>query len=209
MPLFLGNEKISKVVLSVHGENIGTDTNDATLTSGTQILSGITAYSKGTKYTGTIATVDGPVPTVSVSDDGLITATVSNPEGYQSSATTKTATQQLTTKEAATFTPTTTDQTIDAGQYLSGAQTIQGDANLIPENIASGISIFGVSGTHQGGIDTSDATATDADIVAGKTAYVNGTQLTGTLVIQNYYTGSSTPDSATGVDGDLFFKVVR
>lgn len=39
----------------------GTDTSDATLTSGGQMLEGITAYAKGTKYTGTIETYDGTV----------------------------------------------------------------------------------------------------------------------------------------------------
>ena len=117
----------------------------------------------------------------------------------------------MPSKDAATFTPSTTDQTIDSGQYLSGAQTIQGDANLIPENIASGVSIFGITGTHESndGIDTSDATATAADIINGQTAYVNGTKITGTLVVQNYYTGTTTPESTTGSDGDLYFKVVR
>ena len=117
----------------------------------------------------------------------------------------------MPSKDTATYTPSTTDQTIAAGQYLSGAQTIQGDANLIPENIASGVSIFGVTGTHEGnnGIDTSDATATAADIINGQTAYVNGTKITGTLVVQNYYTGTTTPESTTGSDGDLYFKVTR
>lgn len=45
-----------------------------------------------------------------------------------------------------TIVPTTTNRTIASGQYLSGVQTIQGDANLIPENIVSGKSIFGVNG---------------------------------------------------------------
>ena len=117
----------------------------------------------------------------------------------------------VTTKSAATITPTTTDQTVSAGQYLVGAQTIQGDVNLIPANIASGVSIFGVTGTYQGGggTDTSDATATEADIVNGKTAYINGGKVTGTLIVQNYYTGTTTPESTTGEDGDLYFKVVR
>ena len=59
------------------------------------------------------------------------------------------------------------------------------------------------------GIDTSDATATAADIISGQTAYVNGTKITGTLVVQNYYTGTTAPESTTGSDGDLYFKVTR
>ena len=53
-------------------------------------------------------------------------------------------------KSARTYTPTTTDQTISSGQYLDGAQTIKGDANLLPENIVSGKSIFGVEGSAAG-----------------------------------------------------------
>jgi len=60
-------------------------------------------------------------------------------------------TGSITTKAAATYTPGTSDQTISAGQYLTGAQTISGDANLTAGNIKSGVTIFGVTGTHQGG----------------------------------------------------------
>lgn len=59
------------------------------------------------------------------------------------------------------------------------------------------------------GIDISDATATQADIVNGKTAYINGGKVTGTLIVQNYYTGTTTPESTIGEDGDLYFKVSR
>jgi len=58
-------------------------------------------------------------------------------------------TGSVPSKAAATYTPGTTDQTIAAGQYLSGIQTIKGDANLIASNIKSGTSIFGVTGTYQ------------------------------------------------------------
>ena len=53
----------------------------------------------------------------------------------------------ITSKSAQTYTPTTSDQTISAGQYLSGAQTVKGDANLQSQNIANGVSIFGVTGS--------------------------------------------------------------
>ena len=53
----------------------------------------------------------------------------------------------VTKKSAATYTPGTSNQTIGANQYLSGAQTIKGDSNLVAGNIRSGISIFGVTGT--------------------------------------------------------------
>ena len=53
----------------------------------------------------------------------------------------------MPSKGAQTYTPGTEDQTISSGRYLSGAQTIKGDANLLPENIVSGKSIFGVEGS--------------------------------------------------------------
>jgi hypothetical protein len=49
-----------------------------------------------------------------------------------------------------TITPTTSDQTIESGVYLSGDQTILGDPNLISDNIKSGVSIFGVNGSYEG-----------------------------------------------------------
>lgn len=50
-----------------------------------------------------------------------------------------------------TITPGTSDQTIAAGRYLAGTQTIAGDSNLVAENIASGKTIFGVNGSYTGG----------------------------------------------------------
>lgn len=53
----------------------------------------------------------------------------------------------MTEKSAQTYTPTTSDQTINADQFLAGAQTIKGDANLIASNIVAGKTIFGVAGS--------------------------------------------------------------
>ncbi len=82
----------------------------------------------------------------------------------------------IPSKGATTYTPGVSNQTIASGQYLSGAQTIKGDANLVAGNIAKGKSIFGVSGTY-----TSDANAVAGNILSGKTAYVNGSKITGTI----------------------------
>ena len=170
------------------------DTSDATLSSGAQMLNGVTAYGNGVKVTGNIESK-------SSSDLTASGATVSVPAGYYSSAATKsvdagsaevpsilqgvsatfevntnrieltqfittapevtpgyisagTSTEvklklksSITTKTAQTYTPGTTAQTIASGQFLLGAQTIAGDANLVGQNIVSGVSIFGVAGS--------------------------------------------------------------
>lgn len=63
------------------------------------------------------------------------------------------------------------------------AQSILDEKNnkIIPENIKAGIQIFNVTGTLEEGINTNDATATANDIALGKTAYINGTKVTGAL----------------------------
>jgi len=172
------------------------DTDDATLSSGDEMLAGVTAYSGGTLVTGAIATktstdlsvsgatVTAPAgyyasnasksvasgsattpatsitanPSISVnSSTGLITATVSASQsvtptvsaGYVSSGTSGTVsvsgsdTEQLTVKAAATYNPSTSAQTVTAGQFLTGAQTFAAvtTTNLLAQYIADGVTV--------------------------------------------------------------------
>ena len=104
----------------------------------------------GDVLNGTLPEVEQATPTISVSDGGLITASA-NQAGGIVLAGSKSATDQLATQAAKTVTPGTAQQVaVPAGVYTTGAITVQGDANLVPENIAEGVSIFGVTGTFAG-----------------------------------------------------------
>lgn len=97
---------------------------------------------------GTTASVSAGTNTLTLSKTVSVTPTVS--AGYVSSGTAGNSsvslTASVTTKAAATITPGTSNQTIASGTYLTGVQTIEGDANLVASNIKSGVSIFGVDG---------------------------------------------------------------
>lgn len=141
MPVYLGSQQIGEVNVSFTSPDGGTNTNDATLASAAQLLEGVTAYSKGTKYTGTIptktasnltanenvvnvpagyyatactkevATTDLPEPEVTVDETGLISIMSDLKSGGFLSASQKTHTLQLPTQAAKTVVPTSTEQT--------------------------------------------------------------------------------------------------
>ena len=54
----------------------------------------------------------------------------------------------VTRLNSSLYTPGTTDQTISSCVYINQVQTIKGDSNLLPQNIAENESIFGINGTH-------------------------------------------------------------
>jgi len=113
-------------------------------------------------------------PSITVNSSGLITATATQTAGYVAAGT-KSATKQLAFQAAQTIIPGTTNQTIASGQYLTGVQTIKGDANLVASNIVSGKSIFGVVGTANsgGGSSGGDTSAEDGLVTRTLTTYTN------------------------------------
>ena len=64
----------------------------------------------------------------------------------------------------------------------------QKETYIIPENIKKDVTVLGVTGTLEEGIDTTDATAVASDIMNTKTAYVNGEKVTGTFSIETELT---------------------
>lgn len=124
--------------------------------------------------------VSHPNPTISVNEStGLITASHTQQSGEVTGGTT-TATEQLETQAAQTITPTTSDQTIAAGKFLTGSQTIEGDANLVAGNIKDGVTIFGVEGTYSGGGATLTPTAGNYPVVGNGELGSGGSSLTST-----------------------------
>ena len=130
---------------------------DSNLTAG-NIRNGVKIFNVTGSYAGSSSGGNTPnlqTKTVTPSEN---TQTVSPDSGYDGlSKVTVNAISSTyigsdaTKKSAATYIPKTTDQSIASGQYLSGTQTIKGDANLVAGNIKSGVSIFGVTGTYAGG----------------------------------------------------------
>lgn len=146
---------ISQIQTALSGKASGTlklQEKTATPTTSSQTITPDSTYDGLSKVTvNAMPTATQATPSINVNSSGLITASATQTAGYVSSGT-KSATKQLTVQAAKTVTPTTSNQTaVASGVYTTGAITVKGDANLKAENIAEGVSIFGITGTHSGG----------------------------------------------------------
>lgn len=174
-----GDVLAGKVIVGPDGEPLtGTLALSGNASDG-QVLSGQTYYNTDTKTKRT-----GTMPNRGAVNQSLaINGSYTIPAGYHNGS--GKVTQNIPTKGAQTYTPGTANQTIAAGQYLTGAQTIKGEPNLKPENIKKGVSIMGIIGTYNGpvpeiyyiwtgsvwGLQNPSMTLTWADTSGGKIPY--------------------------------------
>lgn len=203
--------KKDETILGVTGTyEGGTDTSDANAQA-SDIDNGKTAYVNGTKITGTGTILKGQTKSVTPSTAAQTITPDARYNGLTQVAigavdnTIDANIVQANIKAGVTIlgvqgnlepdkpnqtksvTPTTSQQTIepDVGYELASV-TINAvdntiDNNIAAENIKDGITILGITGTLEEGIDTSDATATENDIEKNKTAYVDGQLIIGAV----------------------------
>ena len=193
---------------------------DSNLTAG-NIKSGVKIFNVTGSYAGSSSGGSNPRLQTKTATPSESTQTISPDSGYDglSSVTVNAVSRTyvgsgVTKKAAATYTPKTSDQSIAASQYLSGAQTIKGDVNLVAGNIKSGVSIFGVTGTYAGGGSSggSGNNNVEAYAVTDTNPSVNFKRTDGAIKIWGYGTMTSSggwgqqTTSLVAFEGDKYHK---
>lgn len=172
--------------LTVNGATVTAPAGTYATAASKSIASGI--VTAPASISGTAATVTTGTNTLTLTKTVSVTPSVTT-IGYVSSGTAGNSsvslTASVTTQAAQTIYPSTSDQTIAASRYLTGTQTVKAvKHNLDASKILSGTT-FKIG-------DSSDD-----DRVAS---------VAGTLAFQTIYSGTSTPSSSTGVNGDIYIK---
>ena len=134
----MGQSASKKDKPEVLGQKIKAISTDATGVE-SEMLAGKTFYAAGQKKTGSMTNRGAWTNRLGINSKIVIPQGYHDGNGYVD--------QSIPVKGAQIYTPSIVNQVINAGQYLSGAQTIAGDPNLVPANIVKGKTIFGVTGS--------------------------------------------------------------
>ena len=168
--------KGSKVLNVTGTAETGIDTSDATATSD-DIVESKTAYVNGEKITGNLKNY------ITSGEEAVVNYQISveknEPAAGHGNPTLDIVGQSMT------------KSVIGLGAQVrakANYNTVATAIGLTTDKIVKGNTILGIEGSAESGVDTSDATATENDITQNKTAYVNGTKITGAI---DTYSGSS------------------
>lgn len=160
------------------------DTSDATAAAD-DIAKGKTAYVNGIKVTGSIKEVPSIVKYDPVVAETLV---VSDSSGSASNPGKGRVCIGLTSQieesdgKKIVSPGTKLEHVVDPAEF--GNATASDVVSGKTFTSAAGLKVTGTN-EHTGGIDTSDATATAGDILSGKTAYVNGSKVTGSIAAKS------------------------
>lgn len=190
--------KKNETILGITGTYEGIDTSDANATEN-DLIEGTSAYVNGVKIEGTL--YDGRYESGYYSFENI--GIMDNPD-----------TEHLETEGEILlpdgYTGIVFNNNIKMGYeipYSDISSAIGLDSNVI----AQGNTVLGVEGTFEG-TDTSDATATENDIVENTSAYVDGVKLDGTLMDSREqstipYVGSAYYGTDYGTTSTVSFKL--
>ncbi len=177
----------------------GTKTVTPTTEEQTAVPAGV--YTTGDVVVAAMPRTEQATPSISISSAGVITASSTQAAGYVAAGI-KSATKQLGTQGEKTITPAVSDQVaVESGKYTTGAVTVKGDANLKAENIADGVSIFGVTGTHKGESGSGSVSVCTLHLKAEYTKIIRliYTRLDGDGKITCYYDTNISPERSLEV----------
>ena len=176
---------------NAQGSALFIDTSDATLSSGSQMLDGVTGYANGTKVTGSI-------PSKTSSDLTASGATVTVPAGNYATNATKAVASGSATAPA---TISGTSATVSTG---SNTLTLSKTISVTP-SVSAGYVASGTAGNSSVSLTASVTTKGAATITPGTTnpTIASGTYLTGTQTIS----GDTNLKSSNIVAGVSIFSV--